>query len=167
MTLVETMVAVAIGSLVLGVVGVLAFYSGRSFASMGNYVELDIASRRTLDQMIREIRGTARLTGFQTNSLTFTDFDGTSLAYTYDPAERTLTRVKRAVFTVLLTNCVSLQFSIYQRFPNTNGEFFPIMNPADCKLVELTWKCVRTNYASTALNSESAQTARIVIRNKR
>ena len=46
MTLVEIMVAVAIGSLVLAVVGTLSMYSGRNFASMGNYVDLDIASRK-------------------------------------------------------------------------------------------------------------------------
>ena len=162
MTLAEMMIAVAIGSIVLAVVGVLSIYSGRNFESMGNYVGLDSASRKSLDQIIREIRGATVLTAFQTNKLTFTDH-GTNLVYAYDPILQTLTRGTN----VLLTNCVSLQFGIYQRNPTNNGAFVPTTDPANCKLVDLTWKCVRTNYMSTKLNTESVQTAKIVIRNKR
>ncbi|MBI3850608.1 MAG: hypothetical protein HY298_10115 [Verrucomicrobia bacterium] len=167
MTLVETVIAVGIGSLVLAVIATFSIYSGRNFASMGNYVELDNASRKTLDQMIREIRGTTGLTAFQTNRLAFLDSDGTSLIYTYDPAQKTLTRFKPTSTNTLLTNCVSLQFGIYQRTPQTGGGgFVATTNPVTCKLVDLTWKCVRTNYLSTRLNTESVQTAKIVIRNK-
>ena len=167
MTLAETMIGLGIGSLVLAAIGMFFLYSSRSFASMGNYVELDVASRKTLDQIISEIRRTTVLTGFQTNRLTFTDFDGGNLTYSYDPTQQSLTRIKSAVSNTLLTNCVSLQFGIYQRNPQAGGGFVSTTAPADCKLVDLTWKCVRTNYLSTKLNTESVQTAKIVIRNKR
>ena len=167
MTLVEIMIALGINSLVLVVVATFSIYSSRNFASLGNYVGLDSASRKTLDQMIGEIRQTTLLTGFQSNKLTFTDFDGANLVYAYDPTAQTLARAKPGVTNIFLTNCVSLKFGIYQRNPQTGGAFVFTTNAADCKLVDLTWKCVRTNYLSTKLNTESVQTAKILIRNKR
>src|SRR2546425_1489795 len=115
MTLVEIMVAVGISSIALSTVAAFAFYSARSFAAIGNYVELDNTSRKAVDLMTKEIRQTAGLSDYQTNALTFADYDGKPLQYIYDPAEQKLTRVKDAISTVLLTGCDSLEFYIYQR----------------------------------------------------
>src|SRR5256885_10873198 len=45
MTLVELMVATGVGSVVLAAVMALSLFSARSFAALGNYVDLDIKSR--------------------------------------------------------------------------------------------------------------------------
>ena len=79
LTLVETLVAVAISSIALAALAAFAFYSARSFAAIGNYVDLDNTSRKAVDVMTKEIRQTAALSGYQTNALTFTDYDGKPL----------------------------------------------------------------------------------------
>ena len=48
-------------------------------------------------------------------NLTFQDFDGGTLSYTYDPNQQVLTRTKDSTSETLLTGCDSLQFSIFQR----------------------------------------------------
>ena len=167
MTLVEVMVALAISALVLTVIGMLSLFSSRTFAAMGNYVNLDTASRNALDRMTREIRQTTLLTGYQTNALTFTDYDGLQLQYKYDPVAGTLSRSKPGEDPiVLLTECDYLIFNIFQRSPRPGAQFVSTISPANCKLVDMTWKCSRT-ILGNKLNTESVQTAKIVIRTKR
>ena len=56
MTLVELMIAAFIGSLVFLALTMVAIYTSRSFAALGNYMELDKRSRNTLDRMTQIIR---------------------------------------------------------------------------------------------------------------
>ena len=165
LTLVEVMVSVAIGSMALSALAAFAFYSARSFAAIGNYVDLDNTSRKAVDLMTKEIRQTAALSAYQTNALTFADYDGKSLQYLYDPAEQKLTRVKDAISTILLTGCENLEFHIYQRTPQpgTNG-FYAATDAAHCKLIEMKWRCSRSLLGRKS-NSETVQTAQVVIRN--
>lgn len=165
-TLVELMVSVGICSLVLIGLASLIFYTGRSFAALTNYVDLDVKSRTALDTMSREIRQTRQLTAGTTNSLTFEDFDGTSLVYAYDPVARTLTRTKDGVTDPrpLLTECNFLEFRMFQRNPK-NGVYdqHAAATPATCKLVQLRWVCSR-DLVKARWNTESVQSAKIVIR---
>jgi prepilin-type N-terminal cleavage/methylation domain-containing protein len=165
MTLPEVMVAVGISSIVLAVVAAFSFFSARSFAAIGNYVDLDNTSRKAVDAMTKEIRQTAALSDYQTNALTFLDYDGKPLQYIYDPAEQKLTRVKDAISTVLLSGCDSLEFHIYQRTPQpgTNG-FYTATDASQCKLIEMKWRCSRLLLGKSA-NTETVQTAQVVIRN--
>jgi hypothetical protein len=165
MTLAEIIVAVGIGSIALSTVAAFAFYSARSFAAIGNYVDLDNTSRKAVDLMTKEIRQTSALSDYKTNALTFTDYDGKPLQYTYDPAGQKLTRLKDAISTDLLTGCDSLEFHIYQRTPQpgTNG-FYAATDPTQCKLVEMKWRCSRSLLGQKA-NSETVQTAQVVLRN--
>src|SRR5439155_26404126 len=137
----------------------------RSFAAIGNYVDLDNSSRKAVDVMTKEIRQTAALSGYQTNALTFTDYDGKPLQYIYDPAEQKLTRVKDAIATVLLTGCDNLEFYIYQRTPQPGtNSFYAASDATQCKLVEMKWRCSRSLLGKQA-NTETVQTAQVVIRN--
>ena len=112
-----------------------------------------------------EIRQAAALTDFRTNSLTFTNFDGQQFQYIWDPAIRTLTRVKDGSTTVLLTECQSLEFHMYQRTPNPGtNSFNPTTDKALCKLIDMTWRCTRSILGNRA-NSETVQTAHVVLRN--
>src|SRR5438309_8681366 len=119
MTLVELLVATAIGAIVSLGVAVLMTYSGRSFAAMANYVSLDRASRNALDTMSRQIRQTNKLTDSTATSLTFQDSDGGSLVFSYDANSKTLIRSKNGVADPkpLLSECDYLRFSIFQRNP--------------------------------------------------
>ena len=166
-TLVEFLVAIPLGILVLGLIVLFAVYTSRTFAGLLNYADLEGRSRNTVDRMSKEIRQTVRLTGFTTNQLTFSDYDAKPLMFAYDPAARTLTRTKDNVSTVLLKECDALNFSIYQRC-STNGTFdqYPTsLQASNCKVVQMNWTCTRT-IVGAKLNSETMQTAKIVIRNQ-
>src|SRR5437867_12734336 len=72
MTLVELMVASAVGSIVLAALMALTFFSARSFAAVTNYVDLDARSRNALDQMSQEIRQAESVTTCNTTNLVHT-----------------------------------------------------------------------------------------------
>ena len=165
-TLVELLVATAIGGIVLSAFAGLTFYTGRSFAALANYVELDAASRNALDRMSKEIRQTKRLISHSATNLVFEDFDGGALGYIYNEEKRTLVRSKNNVFDKkpLLTECNFLEFNIFQRNP-VGGTYdqYPTASPSTCKLVQLRWVCSR-DLVKARWNTESVQSARIVIR---
>ena len=163
-TLVEMMVGMFIGFLIFIVVGALVLYSGRSFAALTNYVDLDASSRNALDTMTSDVRQANRLTSFDSNTLVFEDFDGGPLIYTYSPQDRTLVRTKGGIRKVLLTGCDQLVFTTYQRNPiNGTYEQYPTATAATCKLINISWVCSRSILGGR-LNTESVQTAKIVIR---
>src|SRR5687768_18393012 len=81
LTLIEMLVAVAIGTVVLLAMGSLSIYSGRSFAALANYADLDNSSRNALDVMTRDIRQTVELTAYSSNALTFRDYDSNMLRF--------------------------------------------------------------------------------------
>jgi len=179
MTLVEVMVSVAVGSIILALGGSLWLFGSRSFAAMGNYADLDAKSRKALDLMSRDIRQATRVTGFQnsgtTKWLTVTNAtQGTAITYTWNAAPRTLVCEKTSEpAQVYLTECDRWDFDLFQRAPQKGGSyvFFPATNTAGaydlsiCKLINMTWKCSRTILGSK-VNTESVQTAQVVLRNK-
>lgn len=158
------MVSIAIGSIILAGVASMVSYTGRSFAAMVNYVDLDRKSRNALDVMTRDIRQTSQLSAYATNRLDFIDSDAGTLSYIYDPSARTLTKSKGGTNTVLLTECDALLFNIFQRNPVAGTyDQYPTATVTNAKLVQVTWTCSRQIMASR-VNTESVQTAKIVIR---
>ena len=179
MTLLEVLVAAAIGVMVATAVCSFTLFNARSFAALGNYVDMDNRSRPALDRMTADIRqangcSTARplspvrltLVGTNTfNSLPYT------LSYSYDSSGRTLSRTyadaEWSETQVLLTDCNSFALSYFQRNP-TNGTYdvYPVDDPSHpdlCKLIQITWTCSR-NILGKPANTESVQSARVVIR---
>jgi len=178
-TLPEILIAVAIGSMVLVVVGALTIYGLRSFVAIGNYTDLDAKSRGAMDRMSREIRQASSLIGYQTNAaskwIMFTNSDlGFTVKYVWDAGSRKLTCEKIGQSPqVYLTECDRWDFTFYQRTPQANktNVFYPATNNAgiydlrECKLIDMTWKCSRT-LLGKKWNTESVQTAQIVLRNQ-
>ena len=171
MTLIEMLVAVGIGSIVFAAVAMLTLFTARSFVAMGNYNDLDRYSRNALDVMSREIRQTRSLSSFATNRLQFVDNDGGSLIYNWNPNTGVLSRQKGATTTTLLTDCDYLKFGISQRNPSNLFQFYPATNNITgqldvslCKLVDVSWRCSR-QILGQKVNTESVQTAKIVLRN--
>ena len=121
-----------------------------------------------LDCMTRDIREAGGVTGFTTNTLWLTNQDGSLLEYNWDTNQHCLFCYNNNVTNLLLTNCICLQFSLYQRTPSngTTMVFFPLNTNAASKIkvVVVNWACAKTNYA-TLTDSESVQTAKIVLRN--
>ena len=165
-SLVELLVSVAIASIIFAAVGSLSVFTSRSFVAMGNYNDLDRVSRNALDSMSREIRQTRQLTDYTTNKLTFREMDGSSLVFEFSPGTGTLVRKKGGADTTLLTQCDFLTFNISQRNPSNNFSFFPVSgtNFATAKLIDVNWRCSRKIFGNK-VNTESVQTAKIVLRN--
>src|SRR5437016_14639474 len=92
MTLVEMLVAIGIGGIIFVAIGMMIFFSGRSYAALANYVDLDNKSRQALDLMSKEIRqvngvitnGTATLSGgiVVTNQLVLSGTETNGTPYT-------------------------------------------------------------------------------------
>jgi hypothetical protein len=165
MTLMEIMVASGIGSLLFVMVAALTMFSARSFVAMGNYADLDKTSRNALDIMSREIRQTKDMISFNNNQLTFVNMDGSLLVYYYNPSTRQLTRqTGNMPPQVLLTECDFLHFNVSQRNPSNNFMFYPAPTAGTAKLVDVSWRCSR-KILGQPVNTESVQTAKIVIRN--
>jgi hypothetical protein len=129
-------------------------------------MDLNKSSLNCLDRMSRDIREARSLQSYNTNQLVFLDFNSNKLSYAWDSNKRQLTRTLSGDTTVLLNNCDYLSFHISQRNP-TNGTFgfySATNNAAICKLVDVSWRCYRTIYGFK-INTESVQTAKIVLRN--
>jgi hypothetical protein len=177
MTLVEVLVASGISSLVLGMVVLLTIYGARSFVALGNYSALDQQSRLGIDQMTREIRQATAVTKYDNTNASsrFIIFTNATKAitvkYSWDSTSKKLLS-KRSDEPdppkELLTGCDSWSFSLWNRFPSTNGTFQNApSSPSVTKLVDMTWKCSRSARVGTLLNTETVQTAQIVLRNQK
>jgi Tfp pilus assembly protein PilW len=164
LTLAELLVSVAIGTIVLTVVSQLIVFSGRSFASMLNYVDLDDRSNRTLQRMSKDIRQANNVASASSTSLVLNDFDNTPLEYTWNSGAKTLTRTKGGVSANLLRDCEFFQFSLFQRNP-IGGTYdqYSAATATNAKLVQVSWVCAR-KVIGTLRNSESVQSAKYVIR---
>src|SRR6266704_1100468 len=89
--LIQTLLAVGIGSVLLMAVASVYYLSARSFSDLANYLDLDSQSRTAFDRMGKDIRQADRLTSYATNRLVFQS--GTNqITFTYDSTNRTLTR---------------------------------------------------------------------------
>lgn len=164
MTLVEMMISVGIGGVVLAAVASLSFYTARSMAAMSNYADLDRQSRNALDQMTLKIRSADRLLSFSKEEVVFL-YNGSKLAYTFTPSSKTLTETSGGYTKVLLEDCNTLEFSMFQRNVVSNSFNQVATTTTDeAKSIIVTWTCARS-LLGNLINSESVQSARIVIRN--
>lgn len=164
MTLVEIMIATAIGSLVMLVLASLTMYSARSFSSMVNYTDLNKDSRMALDRMSKEIRQSSGLISYTPTSLVFKT-DGGPLTYSYNAAKKEITEARGANTPVsLLKHCTYWTNNIFRQNPLPgNLDFVPTTNPALCKMVQITWRCVSDTMQSQT-NSADVQSMKVVIR---
>jgi prepilin-type N-terminal cleavage/methylation domain-containing protein len=170
-TLVELLVAIAIGSVLLVALLLLTFYSARSFAALTNYVDLDNHSRNALDHATREIRQADRvMAGSDAQTLHLWVSDpvsgvGRQVTYVYDAGEETLTRIDGGEERILLRECYQFLFSYHQRNANIQWEALPATTVESCKQVRIFWECGRSILGDRA-NTESVQSARVVLRKR-
>ena len=123
-------------------------------------------SRLALDSLTRDIRQASNLQRITSTEIALTDSDGGTLTFTYDATAQTLTRTKNGVAKTLLTDCESLTFQSFQRNP-IGGTYdqYATADAATCKLISVRWVCAR-RVLGQIRNSESVQTAKVVIRNQ-
>jgi prepilin-type N-terminal cleavage/methylation domain-containing protein len=169
-TLVEMIVAVAIGCLLLAALATLYMFSMRSFGAMANYSDLNNKSRYASDIVSRDIRCCLNVVSATGNQLVLNEPDDTTgnTTYNYDDVAGTLGRTKNGETKVLLTGIVpnTLFFTLYQRpFVGAPYEQFPTAaSPSVAKLVAFQWSCSRSLVSSQ--NSESVEGAIVELRNQ-
>ncbi|HEY6169665.1 MAG TPA: prepilin-type N-terminal cleavage/methylation domain-containing protein [Verrucomicrobiae bacterium] len=170
--IIEFMVAMAVGSLVILAVMMAFSFSSRSFVALTNYSSLDKQSRHALDTMTQEIRMTRCLANYATNYAFFTNYDNNLLIYWWDQGGKKVYRWRPSSgepIGVMLDRCDLMRFDFFQR--NPIGGVFDYYPPSTnlysttCKMVQLTWIC-STNVLNLQKNSESVQSAKVVIRNQ-
>lgn len=173
-TLVEVLVTLGIATLfVMGLIIFTTITFQQGIFAIGNYTDLNNKSRRTLDILSRDIRSSSavlngadyyiRLTNSITRDETYYIWDGwnTFTQYKRNPSAG----IYNWQVNVLMTNCDYLQFNVYNRVPTNNFNFYPTyFSSPDVKLIDVRWRCSRS-YLGAKLNTESVQTARIVMRN--
>lgn len=170
-TLPEMLLAVFCGTIVLASLTVVTVFASKSYLSIANYRDLDNDSRNALDVMSRDIRSMAVVTSYATNAISLSNIDGSKVTFNWNPGQSTFTRTYTAggsttpLTSILLTNCATLVFHVYSQVP-TNSFTFPDTsgNVFETKLIDVSWRCTRSIMGSIT-NSESVQTAKIVIRN--
>lgn len=173
-TVTELLVAVALSGVLLMVVAALTVYGARSFAALGNYADLDAQSRYALDMMSREFRHATAVVDIRTNlpvkSITLTNATaGTRLKVTFNADLRTLVLERTGQpDQVLLKECDRYDFDVFTRVPNVstnNITFNRAIGVGTGKLISMSWKCSR-EILGQRVNTESVQTAQVVLRNK-
>jgi len=170
-TLIELMITLSISTLfVLGVITFTTITFRQGIFSIGNYTDLNRTSRQTLDIMSRDIRNASGLTYYTYRIIGLTNDNGSQFFYEWvgdkllrwDNSKSGGSGWKSSV---LMTNCDYLRFNIYQRNPTNDFNFVSASgNWNQTKLIDVSWRCSRT-YIGQKLNTESVQTARIVMRN--
>lgn len=165
-TLIEVMVSTAIGSLVIGLIMGVSFYTGRSIASLTDSVALSNDSREVIDRMSQKIRQAIAVTAYATNSITVT-YMGTNLTYAFVEDDGTLIEVENTTTNVLLEDCTSLRFDLYRRNPITNSfDQFPAADTlAEAKLVRVSWTC-ESQAVGKGSGSSELVSSKIVLRSK-
>lgn len=163
-TLAEAVISIGITGMLLAALASLMAFSGYNFGALTNYVDLDAANRIAMDTFTRDLRECNRVISCSATALAIEDSDGAAVTYNYSPGLQTMTRVKNGVPKTLLRGCETLTFSIAQRNPMGGSyDVYPAATPATAKVVSVSWNCARTIFGRRA-NTESVQTARVVIR---
>jgi hypothetical protein len=164
-TLVETMIATVIGSLVFTALILMGVYTTRSFAALGNYMELDKKSRNALDRMTQVIRESDGVMSWSNHELVLS-YHTQPLIFTYDKGQKKLFMTEtNGTQRSLLDGCDFFDFQIFQR-TSVAGVYdqYPITaDEAVAKIVQISWVCSRS-LIGELINSESVQSAKIVIR---
>ena len=169
--MIEMLVAIVAGMVILGAFIAASITLSRSLIAISNYYQLDASSRNTLDVMSRDIRNGSDVTSFSTTNFTMTGVNaqGTPYSFTYNWDGSNLWRsfsISTTNYTYLmLSNCNYLEFSNYSRVPSNNFTFYAVSGTNyPTKLISVSWKCSRS-ILGAKLNTESVQTAKIVVRN--
>jgi len=163
-TLIEMMMAMGVSALTLSMVAPFVLYSGKSFAAMANYADMNTTALNAIDRLSKEVRQTQGLTTFATNQIVLDDGTNGPLTYTFSTGTRTLSRVQGGTTTVLLREVDYGEFAMYQRTTISNSySQYVAADAASCKLIDVKWTCSRQVFG-LKINTEIGQAARIVIR---
>lgn len=161
--LAELLVAIAIALLITSAVLVLFSSSNKEMVRMLHYSDLHGASQTAIDTLTRDIRDANRVTAYTTNSLQLEDAGGLSILYTFNASQGTLRRAHNGQSKTLLRGCDALTFTLGKRNPSGGFAVYPASSVAECKVVNVSWRCSRTLFGRKHA-TDNITTANIIIR---
>lgn len=166
-TLIEVLIGMGISGMLLSALAAFIFFSGKSFAAIFNYADLDRQSRNALDEMIYKVRQADELVSFQPHEVVFSVYGTNELRYKYSSEEKTLLETFQGLEKVLLTECDDFAFSMFQRNSEegTYDQFPATLTNNVAKLIQVNWTCSR-KILGARVNTESVQSAKVVLRNQ-
>jgi hypothetical protein len=162
MTLVEVMVAMALGSLVVLVLCTLTIYSARNFRALMDYTDLNQNSRMAMDKISKQIRQSRGLKMSPTTSSMVFQMNtnsGEDVSVLFDQSGKTLKLIDSSGTNLLSSDCTSFNWHLFDR------NFVPTTDYNLCKMVQLDFTFSRHNLR-TVTNSETIQSMKVVIRKK-
>ncbi|HSU55960.1 MAG TPA: hypothetical protein VLT36_18025 [Candidatus Dormibacteraeota bacterium] len=166
-TLVEMLVAVPLCMLLMAVMVSLYCYTTTSFASLTSYAGLDQKTRYASDVISRDVRCATSVDDTTvSNKLVLNTISG-PVTYLYNNGAGTLVRSNGTEVTQILTNLVSLSFSLYQRPTNSamTYETLAAASPGSTKLVGFSWKCSQ-RVVGSRFDSQDLTTGIVELRNQ-
>lgn len=158
--------AIGVGGIVTGLAVALVLHSGRTFASLANYAELNSGSANTMDRLTREIRNSAQIISFDSHRIVLNvGSNQPPVTYNYSALTKTLSRqqgVDPAM--TILADCESLSFQVYNATVQSNTLALTVSTSTnDAKAVRVEWVSSRSILGQD-VNSTSPRTATIVLR---
>ena len=163
-TLVEYVMAVAIGTLVVLALVPISIYTATSLASLANWADMNTASVTAVDQLTTDIRRATQVSSFNSNKVVLEFPSGPSVHYEYKQPQGTLTRKQQGKDRVLLTGCKDLTFSIFQRTPITGTyDQYPAATNTETKVIAVSWSAARKLIGARS-NQDQTYSAKVVLR---
>ena len=161
--LTELLVAAGISSVVFAGVATLLFVAGNSLSMVDSYCQMERQVRQALHHVARDVREASTANCPSNNELALT-VQGQQVSYVYIPQEGKFTRVVNGSQKVLIEQCKTIQFTLYQKNDSKDGfDEFPLAS-ANGKLVLIRWEVGRPHRAVGELK-RSVQSAKLVLRN--
>jgi prepilin-type N-terminal cleavage/methylation domain-containing protein len=169
LTLIEFSVCVAIAGMILAAVVAANITIARAMAATANYNDMNKTSRNSLDLLSADVRNAAYVTNYSSRGLTLvnTFSNVTTIVYAWDGSNLVTRTENGGRARQLLSSCFYFNFNYYLRVPQPGLTFLPttnVLSTNSVKLISVSWICNRS-ILGTPLNTESVQTANIVIRN--
>jgi prepilin-type N-terminal cleavage/methylation domain-containing protein len=163
-TLTEILIAIVIGSMVMGAVMSSFVFIAKSCVSLNDYSVLDQESRTAVETFSREVRASSDISGFSTSGLTLTVPNGAgstyTVTYTYVPADRAFYRAYgTADEEALLTGVEALTLRRFNLLHNAAS------NDLETKQIQLDARTVRSGGGKFRATN-NVISARFIMRNK-
>lgn len=169
-TLLELMLSTGLSSLVLaGVLSTFLFLS-RSGATMQNYNEMELQSRRGLEYFAEDVRQAKAIAWNSSTSVTLT-LDSATITYSYSSVTRAFSRQDATSTKVLITSITPNTF-VFRAYKMGNTTPLPLVTNADLvtanndtKQLQITLETYRAR-SVLATTTNKVLSARYILRNK-
>lgn len=161
-TLTEVLVTLTLSGMVLAASTGSLLFLAKSSRGMGNYQEMNLASRFTLEEFASDARMTVDVVTATTTTVSLEVYNSlgttTSVSYAYDAAAGTFTRTVDGVTKVLLEDVEELELKYFtlRRDPTTT--------PLEVKEIQL--QAVMRRNALSIANTNEIISARFMMRNR-